>query len=397
MMSEYQCYAFLAVDRPLDQADRQALRALSTRARITATQFVNVYHWGDFRGDPAELMRRWFDLHLYVANWGTRRLMLRLPARLVDQAALAAFLDPVEGVTLRGAGDNLVLDILCADGDPEADAWGDDEEDDDGRENDAWGDGGQNDGIDRLAALAPLRSDLIDGDLRPLYLLWLRALEAGDLAEDAVEPLPGIGPLTPALRAFADFLRLDPDTVRAAAEREVTTAPSAGAVASAIAALADDEKNALLVRLFNADPHAGAELRRLLRRAHPVTAASTPPPRTAGTLRARAEALRRDRARATAAAAAEERRRAAAEAEAQRGLRLAALAKRGEAVWRNVEAGIERRHAAGYAEAAGLLSDLKALAATRGSTADFDRRLAAIRERHARKARLLDRLAAAGL
>ncbi len=76
-MSEYQYYEFQAIDRPLGEADREALRALSTRARITATSFTNSYEWGAFKGDPARLMERWFDLHLYLANWGARRFMIR--------------------------------------------------------------------------------------------------------------------------------------------------------------------------------------------------------------------------------------------------------------------------------------------------------------------------------
>lgn len=36
-MSEYQYYEFLAIDRPLDKAAQNELRALSSRARITAT------------------------------------------------------------------------------------------------------------------------------------------------------------------------------------------------------------------------------------------------------------------------------------------------------------------------------------------------------------------------
>ena len=51
-MSEYQYYEFLAVDRPLDDDEQAEVRSLSTRARITATSFVNEYHWGDFKGDP---------------------------------------------------------------------------------------------------------------------------------------------------------------------------------------------------------------------------------------------------------------------------------------------------------------------------------------------------------
>ena len=80
-MSEYQYYEFLAIDRPLDQSARQTLRAASSRARITATSFTNHYDWGDLKGNPDEWMERWFDLHLYLANWGARRLMMKVRSR----------------------------------------------------------------------------------------------------------------------------------------------------------------------------------------------------------------------------------------------------------------------------------------------------------------------------
>ena len=78
-MSEYQYYEFQAIDRPLTDRERRELRALSTRARITATSFVNSYEWGSFKGSPSQLVERVFDLHLYLANWGTRCFYLRLP------------------------------------------------------------------------------------------------------------------------------------------------------------------------------------------------------------------------------------------------------------------------------------------------------------------------------
>ena len=78
-MSEYQYYEFLALDRPLTDKQRAELRSISTRAEITATRFVNEYQWGDLKGDPRKMMERYFDAFLYLANWGTRRLMFRLP------------------------------------------------------------------------------------------------------------------------------------------------------------------------------------------------------------------------------------------------------------------------------------------------------------------------------
>ena len=143
-MSEYQYYEFQAVDRPLDEADREELRALSSRAKITATSFANEYNFGDFRGDPAKLMERWFDLYLYFARWGSRRLMIRWPARLINRLRLADFISEVDAVTLRQAGVNLILDVPR-----------------DELESDEWGE----DGTGFLAALAPLRADVLAGDL----------------------------------------------------------------------------------------------------------------------------------------------------------------------------------------------------------------------------------------
>jgi hypothetical protein len=58
------------------------VRSLSTRASITATSFVNEYHWSNFRGDP--MMEGYDDAHLYLTNWGTHRIILRLPRELLD-------------------------------------------------------------------------------------------------------------------------------------------------------------------------------------------------------------------------------------------------------------------------------------------------------------------------
>lgn len=83
--------------------------------------------------------------------------------------------------------------------------------------------------------------------------------------------------------------------------------------------------------------------------------------------------------------------RAAEELRARRA-RLDAISQRGEIVWREVETEIERRNASGYDTAAGLLLDLKAIAEERGTIGDFARRLQAIRERHVRKGRFIERL-----
>jgi len=78
-VSEYQYYEFQAIDRGLTHADMDALRSISTRAEITSTSFTNHYEWGDLKADPLQLLEKYFDAFVYVANWGSRRFCLRQP------------------------------------------------------------------------------------------------------------------------------------------------------------------------------------------------------------------------------------------------------------------------------------------------------------------------------
>src|SRR4051794_14325826 len=92
-MSEYQYYEFRAVDRPLSRAEMDELRALSSRAEITPTSFSNEYNYGDFRGDELAVLARYFDVFLYVANWGTHRIAFRLPVGQVDIESFRPYCD----------------------------------------------------------------------------------------------------------------------------------------------------------------------------------------------------------------------------------------------------------------------------------------------------------------
>ncbi|MBR0756092.1 hypothetical protein JQ604_28290 [Bradyrhizobium jicamae] len=367
-MSEYQYYEFLAIDRPLDKAAQAALRSISERARITSTSFVNHYEWGDLKGDPSEFMKRWFDLHLYFANWNARRLMLRVPTRLVSRTDLEPFLGEIDWVGASTSGDNLIVD-LCRE---EADV-----------DDDDWPDG-------QLAALAPLRADVLSGDFRMFYLVWLTAVQDESLPDDAIEPLPGIAPLTGALEAFADFFGIDPDLVAAAAQSGASdAAQSKDALRKLIAAIPEAEKTDLLLRVVDGEGHVAAELKNRLRQK-----SSTPTARrTAGSLRILAREIAEARDRAEAKRREAERRRQAAAAEKARRARIDRLKQRGAAsVWREIEQEIERRNPTGYDNAIGLLSDLQVLAGEEGSQNDFDRRLAEMRVRHEKKVKFIERL-----
>ncbi|MEU9171154.1 hypothetical protein AB0D34_25680 [Streptomyces sp. NPDC048420] len=266
-MSEYQYYEFLAVARPLDPAQLQQVRSLSTRATISPTRFVNEYHWGDFRGDTTKLVEQLYDAHLYYANWGSRRLVFRLPANvlLVKTAATYAM---EEALTVWTRSGHTLLDFSL------------DSED-----------GGEWDFETslELSSLIGLRAELAAGDLRPLYLAWLAALTVWELAEDDEEeyaremepPVPaGLFELTGPQRALADFLKVDPDLLTAAAQTsEPSPAPGTDRrqLAAFIASLPTKEKDDLLLQAaLGSIPQPGPEL--LARYRSTTTPATTAPP-----------------------------------------------------------------------------------------------------------------------
>jgi hypothetical protein len=192
-MSEYQYYEFLAVDRPLTGAEQ--------------------------------------------ANWGTHRIMLRLPRVLLEEGVAGQYAAD-DQVTVSVTEEHVIIDMISEDEEGE---WEEDEE-------------------DSLSAIVGVRAELAAGDLRPLYLAWLAAYGAWERDEDAFEdddedltepPVPaGLGSLTAAQSALADFLRLDRDLLEVAAtasppRSEVQDDPRA--LAAGIAGLPGEEKDRLLL------------------------------------------------------------------------------------------------------------------------------------------------------
>lgn len=136
------------------------------------------------------------------------------------------------------------------------------------------------------------------------------------------------------------------------------------------------------------------DLRGLVREHHePAQRPPPPAPRSAGELRARGLPCGKAREAAEKAAVEAERRRKQQEAAKAQRIRVQALAKRGDAVWAEIEAEIERRNSTGYDAATNLLSDMKALAAENGTVPSFERKLEAMGQRHAAKRKFIERLA----
>jgi len=373
-MSEYQYYEFLALDRPLTEKQRAELRSISTRAEITATRFVNEYQWGDLKGDPLKMVERYFDAFLYLANWGTRRLMFRLPRGVLDSETARHYCY-TDTASLIETGSHLILG-LYVDREPD----------------DYWDEpGGQ------LAAMVQARSELAAGDLRLLYLAWLLALQSDEVDdEDTEPPVPaGLGNLSASLQAVVDFLKIDEDLIAVAAASSPLIEEPRG-LAEWIVSLPAQEKDALLARVAAGE---GVPVQALLLRRFRAASGAPPtvPARTAAELwqaagdrkAARAKAAERRRREAEA-------RRAAAQAAAY-AKHLDQLATRTEAAWEKAAELIETKRPRDYDLAVSLLRDLQALADRQEDPAAFRKRFLELRAQHQRKPSLLDRLDQAGL
>lgn len=165
---------------------------------------------------------------------------------------------------------------------------------------DESGDGWDDDGTGWLSSLIPLRADIAAGDYRALYLAWLLCVQEGEIPPHAAEPLipPGLGKLTAPLRAFADFMRIDPDLLAVASERSAEPA-SRERLGRWVTALPADAKSDLLVRVASGDSQgARAELLRRFRDGR--NAAAGAKPRTVAQLLAAAKLQAAERQSASA-------------------------------------------------------------------------------------------------
>ncbi len=382
-VSEYLYYEFRAVDRPLTHREIRELRALSTRAEITATSFVNTYEWGDFKGDPNVLMEKYFDAFVYTANSCVFQLVLRLPRRTLDTKDVASFCAG-ESLHVRKTKNFTILEFIS---EGEGRDWEDSER---------W-----------MDSLIPLRADLMRGDMRALYLGWLFCLQNQELSPHATEPpVPaGLATLPTPLQSFAHFLGLEGDLIRAAAERSrnpSAPSPSRAKLAAWIAAMPEAEKNALLLGMAkDSDSCSRLDLLRSFNQSclPPMSRADRvdSQPRTVSQIMALAQVhtdqrIRREAERKAVEQEKQERARATARVKY-----LDKLAGREAQIWEQVDALAQTKQPNNYDRALSHILDLLDLASRRNQQAHFDSALERLRLRHRAKPTFLRRLSQANL
>jgi hypothetical protein len=378
-MSEYQYYEFVAIDEPLTPKQMAELRSRSSRASITPTSFVNDYQWGDLKGDPVDWMRRYFDAHVYVANWCTCFLYLRVPRGAFDAETVRVF--ETESVfSVDRTKTHWLLEWAL-------------------NESDNYHRFAEEDGRGWMGRLTPLRDELLRGDMRSLYLGWLAGVSAGEVDDGTTEPPPppGLSRLSAAQHSLAEFLEVDQDLLSAAGlsdQQAVKPDSKSDAKLDAwIAELPAAEKAAMLKLLLTGQAQQSEhrlKLRYLAwqREQRPMGEAE-PPRRTVAELQKLAASAAETRKTKEAA----QRKKAEAERQAKRKTYLRTLASDFDQCWRDADKRAERGIASAYDEVKCTLVDLCDCA----SRADFDRKLVQFMARHGKSGALVRRLVDAGL
>jgi hypothetical protein len=265
-MSEYQRYEFMTIDRPLTRVQLDAVNALSSHIEASSTHALIEYHWGDFKHDPIDVLHKYFDGFLYWANWGSPQLAFRFPHGILPVDLIDGY-DLDDFVTFTRYRDFDILDIEF--GEMEApDEWIDYE----------------------LGSLIAIRDELMEGDLRALYIVWLagqQMIEGYDEEEDdeeeddeiSVPPVPpAFGTLTAAQQALAELLRVPHELLVATARHSKAVVSSTGDDFTAwVKLLPPDRQNDYLVRLAYNEPGLSRLLVRELRELGQDKTRVTPP------------------------------------------------------------------------------------------------------------------------
>ncbi len=344
-MSEYQYYEWQTVDRQLTESEQEAVSGLSSHIEVSSSRAVVSYSYGDFKHDARQVLARFFDAHIYLANWGSRRLLFRFPSGLVNPDAIEpCCMD--DRITFKRVNGYDVLDMDLSE--------------------EEGGDWVESEGS--LSRLVSLRGDIIHGDYRCVYLAWLKAMSLEGEAPSyvrkhrvATPPPPtvpaGLRQLSPSLKRFVEQFDVSRSLVEAAAEDSPERAEAAVTdFRPLVAQLSREKCDEFLCRVAQDDATAVMALKKQLWSLVPRVSTELEMRRPFGELQKRADTIEATRLQ-----------REKEKARRKHETKMKALADHEAETWQEVAALVEQKQTKGYEAAVKLLVRLKQLAEFRGS------------------------------
>lgn len=211
-MSTFQHYQFKPTDRPFTEREREEIDAWSSRTSPSATAATYTFTYSDFQRKEEELLEKYFDAILSVATWGAKRLLFRLPKDLIKEQNLSAYIfeddDSENSIAVHTCESCYLLEMNFS------------AEDEPSRKKD--------NNID-LNDLLPIREDILQGDNRALYLLWLQFAQHAKVAREESDentegetkyfppPVPAnLAKLSGTSKALIEFFEIEEEIIKVA-------------------------------------------------------------------------------------------------------------------------------------------------------------------------------------
>lgn len=256
-MSEFQYYEFNSIDRELTRQERKEIDRLSSRFSPTSRRVVYTYSYSDFKHDEEKVLLKYFDFFMYWSNWGIKRIMYKIPEELVNYEDILKFDSCVDGdytdmgIQIYKKKKFVLINIKFSDED--GGYWIE--------ENNQWS-----------SDLMRIRQDILDGDYRALFIIWLHAKkleleyeeidDALEISKDLIPPK--LKSLNGSLSTLIDFFEVDMDWVLGAAQFSEDTNSKNQFYLEMVKKMPHEKKDEYIMRLLTGETNLSLKLKKEL-------------------------------------------------------------------------------------------------------------------------------------
>lgn len=255
-MGEFQYYEFYSIDKELTRKERKEVDGLSSRFSPTSRRAVFSYSYSSFRHKEETVLLKYFDYFFYISNWGTKRIMYKFPKDLVDYDEIKKYVHSYDTfvnneLSIYKKEDFVIINIEISE--EEGGGWLDEDE-----------------GSYWSMELMGLRQDIMNGDYRSLFIVWLHLksmeYEAEEMSLDEGIPkqlIPAnLGQLNAGLNRLIELYKIDKDWVSGAAKYSKQSEAEKEDYSKAVTALPIEKKNEYLIRILDGEPNLNLKLKK---------------------------------------------------------------------------------------------------------------------------------------
>jgi len=254
-MSEFQYYEFYSIDKELTKRERNEVDKLSSRFSPTSRSVVYTYSYSDFKHDEKKVLLKYFDFFMYWSNWGIKRIMYKIPEELVNFQDILQYNCSVDGeytdtgIQVYKKAKFVIIDIKFSD--EEGGYWIE--------EDNRWS-----------SDLMGIRQDLLNGDYRSLFIMWLHAKKMEFELEEIDETLeisrqlipPNLKSLNSNLNCLIDFFEVDIDWVCGASKYSENSSAKGKNYLEIVEKLTLEKKDEYIMRLLKGESNLNLKLKK---------------------------------------------------------------------------------------------------------------------------------------